>query len=340
MKPYDELTFRGQILRLRKLCIKALEDYPIEVARVRYLTTESTTMFRVDARDGQKYVIRLYSELDSSLAENEAEMFWLVALARDTDLPVVRPVARTDGAYLTFVSVAGIPGESHRDAPRKRCALYRWVPGVQLEAYVSPKTYHQLGVIMAGLHNHAESLELPAHIRPQRWDKVFYFPDEQAIYHTLEYSHLFTPEQVGFMDRAIAHVEPNLASLYRGKGAPFIIHGDLHFWNVHIYRGKLTVIDFEDMALGYPVQDIAICLYYLRNYKKYAELASAFQSGYASARDWPSFREDDLHKLWMARMANFANYAAQVDEPEGARDFIKARCEELERIMQGQLVRS
>ena len=298
------------------------------MARVRYLATESTTMFRVDARDGQKYVIRLYSELDSSLAENQTEMFWLSALARDTDLRVTQPVARRDGEYLTFVSVTGVPGE-------KRCALYRWVPGVQLEAYVSPKTYRQLGVIMAGLHNHAESLDLPAHIRPKRWDKVFYFPNEQAVYHTPEYSHLFTPEQVKVMKRAIAYVEPFLVGLYRGKGAPFIIHGDLHFWNVHIYRGALTVIDFEDMALGYPVQDIAICLYYLRNASNYAELASAFQEGYATARDWPSFGEDDLHKLWMARMANFANYAAQVDEPEGAREFINARCEELERMMQG-----
>ena len=100
MKPYEQLTFRGQILRLHKLCIKALQEYPIDVARVRYLTTESTTMFRVDARDGQKYVIRLYSELDSSLAENETEMFWLIALARDTDLRVTQPVARKDGEYL------------------------------------------------------------------------------------------------------------------------------------------------------------------------------------------------------------------------------------------------
>ena len=28
MKPYEKLTARGQILRLRKLCIKAQEDYP------------------------------------------------------------------------------------------------------------------------------------------------------------------------------------------------------------------------------------------------------------------------------------------------------------------------
>ena len=179
MKPYEQLTPRGQMLRLRQLCIKALADYPIDVARVRYLTTESTTMFRVEARDGEKFVFRLYSEADSSLAENEAEMYWLSALARETELPVVQALARADGAYLTFASGAGVPGE-------RRGALYRWVPGVPLEGQVSPKTFGQLGVLMAGLHNHAEGLRVPARIRPKRWDRVFYFPGEQAVYHRPE----------------------------------------------------------------------------------------------------------------------------------------------------------
>jgi len=326
MKPYDQLTPRGRILRLRQLCLKALEAYPIEVARVRYLTTESTTMFRVDARDREKYVIRLYSELDSSPAENQTEMFWLSALARDTDLRVTQPVARTDGEYLSFVSAAGVPGE-------RRVALYRWVPGVQLAERVSPEAYRQLGLIMAKLHNHAESLSLPAQYRPKRWDKVYYYPDEPVVYNTPAYSHVFTPEQVALMERGIAQVEPCLANLYRKLGRPFLIHADLHFWNVHIYRGKLYVIDFEDLTLGYPVQDIAICLYYLRNASDYLELAAAFQAGYTTERAWPSFSQRDLHTLWAARMLNFANYAAQVDEPQGAREFIKARCQELEKLL-------
>ena len=330
MKPYDELTFRGKILRLRKLCIQALEDYPIEVARVRYLTTESTTMFRVDARDGQKYVFRLYSEADSSLAENEAEMFWLSALARETELPVVQPVARSDGAYLSFVSVAGVPEE-------RRCALYRWVPGVPLEEHVSPKTFGQLGVLMARLHNHAEGLRVPSRIRPKRWDRVFYFPGEQVVYHRPEYAHLFTAEQARRLDQACALLDPFLAGLY-GRGAqPFIIHGDLNLWNVHIYRGKLYLLDFEDMVMGFPEQDIAICLYYLRVRADYAELADAFQAGYASVRAWPSLGESDLHKLWAARMVNFANYAAYAehtfDSDEQTRAFIGARCEELEKYL-------
>jgi len=35
----------------------------------------------------------------------------------------------------------------------------------------------------------------------------------------------------------------------------------------------------------------------------------------------------------MARMANFANYAAQVDEPQGAREFISDRCGEMEKFL-------
>lgn len=327
MKLYDKLTFRGKILRLRKLCIKALADYPIDVASVRYLTTESTTMYRVDATDGEKYVIRLYSEADSSLAENQTEMYWLAALASDTDLRVVQPVARKDGDFITFVSMEGIPNE-------KRCALYKWVPGVPLEEHVSVKTYRQLGAIMAELHNHAQSLKLSAGIQPKRWDKTFYFPGEKAVYKTPEFSHLYTSEQIQTLDRVIAFIDPFLAKFYKKDARPFVIHGDLHFWNVHIHRGKLYVLDFEDMVMGFAEQDIAISLYYLRNEAPYPELATAFQAGYASKREWPHLPEHDLHLLWLARMVNFANYAATAfDTDEGAREYISARCVEIEKYL-------
>ena len=100
------------------------------------------------------------------LAENQTEMFWLSALARDTDLRLTEPVARTDGELITFISMDGVPGE-------KRCALYKWVPGVQLVKHVNTRTYHQLGGIMAKLHNHVETLRLPGYINPKHWNKVF-----------------------------------------------------------------------------------------------------------------------------------------------------------------------
>jgi len=324
MKPYAKLTFRGKILRLRKLAIKTLANYSIEVERVRYLTTESTTMFRIDAKDGSRYVLRIYSEMDSSIVENKTEMYWLTALARDTDLPVIQPVARKDGDYISLVSMEGIPAE-------KRCALYKWVPGVQLVNHISPKNYRKFGSLVAQLHNHAETLQLPAELQPKRWDRVFYFPDEPIVYDQAEYASLFTPQQLSTLEKAIARVSPFLTSLYRAQASnPMLIHGDLHYWNVHISRGNLYLIDFEDMVDGFPIQDVAISFYYLRNRDDYQSLTDAFWEGYARERNLPPFNEHDLRLLWMARMANFVNYVAHSEDAEDAKPYIAARCEELE----------
>ena len=184
---------------------------------------------------------------------------------------------------------------------------------------------------MAELHDHAQSLKLPAEIQPKRWDKTFYFPGEKAVYNQAEFSHLYTPEQIQILDRAVAFIDPFLANIYKQDATPFVIHGDLHFWNVHIHRGVLYVLDFEDMVMGFAEQDIAISLYYLRNETPYPELATAFQTGYESKREWPHLPEQDLHLLWLARMVNFANYAATAfDDDDGARKYISARCDEIE----------
>jgi len=51
----------------------------------------------------------------------------------------------------------------------------------------------------------------------------------------------------------------------------------------------------------------------------------------SSGRRW--WRRFNPNTLLAARMLNFANYAAHADEPEGAREFITARCEESEKLL-------
>ena len=223
--------------------------------------------------------------------------------------------------------------EHGRRPGRKTSYRVQMGNGRPLAGHISPPRYHQLGAIMASLHNHAESLRIPTRSQPKRWDNVFYYRNAPVVYNTTEYRHLFAPEQVDLIDHAIAHVGPFLANLCYELGEPFIIHADLNPWNVHIHRGRLYVIDVEDVALGYPFQDIAICLYCLRHAPDYAELAAAFQAGYTTGHPWPSFSQRDLHRLWVARIVNFINYAAHTDDPQSATAFINARCQELERYL-------
>ena len=97
MKPYSELTRLGKIRRLRKVVLKALDDYDLRVEGVDFMTIETNTMFKIRTVDAEKFVMRIYSDEETTLRENRAEMFWLDALMRDSDIPVTEPVPRRDG---------------------------------------------------------------------------------------------------------------------------------------------------------------------------------------------------------------------------------------------------
>lgn len=331
MKSYNELTKRGKLKRLRQLALKALEQYDLRVKWVRFLTTETNTMFQIQAEEGERYVLRIYSDEETTLRENQAEMYWLDALKRDTALKVTEPITRRDGEYISIVSMPGVPEE-------RRCVLFKWVPGRTLEHYLSPENYHKLGQTLARLHNHAETLNpLPPNIQPKKWDKVFYYPDEPVVYHTEEYRHLFPSERVALLNEVIKRAEQVFEKLYADRDGQILIHGDLHYLNVHLYRGELYVIDFEDVMLGYPVQDIAITLSYGRQRDGYSDWRDAFQRGYTNLRPWPAESQKQLETLIAARSVMFVNYVARIDP--SPQEYIEHHCEGLSQFLEvyGQL---
>ncbi|MCJ7703499.1 MAG: phosphotransferase, partial [Anaerolineales bacterium] len=278
MKPYNELTRQGQLRRLRQLTLEALKAYDIQVKRVNFFTRETNTMFKVRSDAGERFMFRIYSDEETTLKENQAEIYWLQAIKRDTNIKITEPVARRDGRYITIASLPGVPG-------KKRCILFKWVPGRQLEKALNPKNYAKLGEAMARLHNHAGPLgPIPLEIQPKKWDKVFYYPGESAIYHTAAYQHLFSREVITVLEAVIEKANKVFDDLFSNPDALILIHGDLHYWNVHVHRGELYLLDFEDIMLGYPLQDIAITLYYGQDRDGYPQLRSAFQRGYTRLR--------------------------------------------------------
>lgn len=96
---------------------------------------------------------------------------------------------------------------------------------------------------------------------------------------------------------------------------------------MHYYRGDLYVIDFEDINLGYPVQDIAVTLYYGRRQGGYEEWKAAFRQGYSSVRAWPVESERTIDTLIAARSVNFINDVARIDP--SPQEYIIQRSEEL-----------
>jgi Ser/Thr protein kinase RdoA (MazF antagonist) len=94
-------------------------------------------------------------------------------------------------------------------------------------------------------------------------------------------------ERVALLDRVIERADRLYARLYADADGLILIHGDLHYWNVHVHRGDLHVIDFEDVMLGYPMQDVAVTLSYGRQREGYEEWWAAFREGYARVHREP-----------------------------------------------------
>ena len=59
MRDYDLLTDAGRRRRLRRLAIQALDDYDLDVVRMRAMTDATNGVFRLDTADGGRFAMRV-----------------------------------------------------------------------------------------------------------------------------------------------------------------------------------------------------------------------------------------------------------------------------------------
>lgn len=302
--PWGELTERGKFRRLRPLAREALQHYTIAPERITFVGGFTNAIFRIDTAEAT-YALRIDYMQDHTGESTAIELAWLTALAVETDLDVCRVVASKAGEQSVSAGAPGVPGE-------RRCVLFEWIPGKPLDDDMTPQRYRQLGAMSAGLHLHGAAFEPPS--RPMAWDKVFYWPEDvdPVVYNLSQHRAKFPKGGVQVLDRAIAAVTPAFSLLE--PGAAQIIHADVHPWNVHVARSRMIVLDFEDVAWGHRVQDIATTLFYGRDLPQYADLREAFEEGYRTMALWPVSYEGEPEHFMAARTIMFANFVLNLDD--------------------------
>ena len=307
MKPYRTLTERGQARRLQPLAWNALQQYDLDVARLRLVTNDLNGIFRLDTSRGEKYILRVTLPEGGHTRDHvTAEMHWLRALARDTGLSVPRPLPARDGALVVEAEAPGVP------QPRL-CAVFSWVPGSDLAEHLSPANLAKLGELMARLHQHALTYRPPAGLELLHYARVFPFPEPVILFEPC-FAHLFPPERRAVFKQAIQWAQTAIDRL-QANGEPMrILHNDLHQWNVRIYRGRLSPIDFEDLMWGWPVQDIATTLYYHLD-NGYDDARQAFQEGYTRISPWPERYPGEIGAFLAAQALGMANFILNDPNP-------------------------
>jgi Ser/Thr protein kinase RdoA (MazF antagonist) len=307
IKPYSELTVHGQARRLRALAISALGYYNLDVARIRLITNDFNAIFRLDTTAGEKFILRVTLPEGGHTKETiEAEAAWLNALSRETDLSVPQPVVAKNGQLAVEVGGQGVP------EPRW-CAIFRWVPGTDLAAHMNVENIIKHGSLMARLHQHAAGYQPADVIKIPTFNKVFPFPEPVILFDTA-YQEIITPPRREVFAEAIEWAAQAI-QLLQTSGEPMrLIHGDLHQWNVRLYHGVLSPIDFEDLMWGWPVQDIGTSLFYFFDaaYEKYYP---PFKKGYCKVHDWPERYPGEVEAFIAARAVGLVNFILNDPNP-------------------------
>jgi len=318
MKTFTDLSYLGQVARLRRLGQTALVAFGLSDPHIKLLAHSQNTTFRVTLLNGRaessatrpyvahQFLLRVHgadrhgSHLDSTAAI-AAELAWLAALRRDTQLAVPEPVLTTAGSFTTEVSDAGLP------QPRV-CSLLRWMAGKCYFHSPRPAHLYKVGAMMAHLHDHAQQWTIPPDFRRFRWDAEGLFGDSigfGGVSGTATWA-LVPPQQHALLVRTRERVQQTMQELGEGRSVFGLIHADFHLDNVIFYHGEARPIDFDDCGFGYWLYDMAVTLWLFRMKPDWPVWREAFLAGYGTVRPLPIDQLPYLDHFIAAREVSIA----------------------------------
>ncbi len=168
MQPFETLSYEEQLQCLQPLVESVLQQYGLDEARYALLQYEDNAVYRVTARTGADFVLRVNSLNGHCLAAQRSEMQWLLALRRESGLRVPEPLSNRAGDLVTLGTALSVP------EPRP-CVLLSWLPGELPAADIEPVVVERIGAFTAQLHRHAELFVLPVgFVRPAwDWERLF-----------------------------------------------------------------------------------------------------------------------------------------------------------------------
>ena len=119
--PFENATYRSQVLRLRNLATEILKRYPIRVRKIEFIRHGENATFCVHATSGRRYLLRVHRGGYHSEAAIGEELRWLTHLAKH-GVVVPKPVRSKSGRVIETLATEGI-------ANARQCCVFEWVDG-------------------------------------------------------------------------------------------------------------------------------------------------------------------------------------------------------------------
>jgi len=197
-----------------------------------------------------------------------------------------------------------------------------------LSESLNEKNITEMGKLFARLHNFSRKLKIPDGIGARKMNSVF--AREEPFELLLEKNNwAFTVEVKSVIKEVMGKIERVYKRLYNDKYQPILIHHDLWHANILIHEEIFQPFDFEDTALGFPVQDIAMAMLDLEeetSTSDYRVLYPSFKKGYMTLAKWPEIDCEEIDTFRVGRMIWVANYVARF-ENKYLKDYLERKIE-------------
>lgn len=270
---------------MRQVAHVALQHWPIDVTSIRLLQHSFNTTFRVDAKDGRCFALRINVNSRRTVDNLRAEAQWLHSLAQQPlsfDTPA--PQATTAGQLFVTVPAPAVG----RDVS---AMLMSWLPGRDIGEEPPLARLQAVGRATAELHRHGaqwrpgDGADLPRYL-----DSLAGEPERLS-------SHELIPEGGAEVIAAVRRAADDAFDQLAGDGVQ-PTHTDLHGWNTKWNAGRLAVFDFDDSAWSVPALDLAVSAYYLR---PYSAGEAALLDGYRAVAELPACSPSQFEALVAGR---------------------------------------
>ena len=303
MRQYNDLTKSGKLRRLRGLAVTALDRYGLSGASLRFHQFETNLLYRVQASDGERYMLRLATPGWRTLQDLESEAMWLAALALDTDIPAPRIVRSNDGQSVIRVGGPGVPMQWN-------ATLMTWLPGQLLGKRLDAFNILKMGELFGHMHAHGKEWQPPGGFTTRVFDR-FLSRDEPNVIVANEQLDAYGPGVADILGRLMDRVDRAYAALDRKDLR--VIHCDLWHDNIKLHRSRLCPFDFEDTVWGFRIHDIAMAMLDLledTDDDRYAIFLPVFRAGYEKVLPWP---DGDMEIFQIGRLLWKINWVARFE---------------------------
>jgi Ser/Thr protein kinase RdoA (MazF antagonist) len=316
--------------RYKQLALACLAHYPDIVGKITFVAHNAGIVYLIDSARG-KFVLKIAEPIGEGENYTDSDylntgFMWLDRIARETDVVVQQPIASQTERFVTIVAFEDLSQPFY-------CSLQRWLDGQQLRD-PSPAQAHQVGAMMARLHNHGGQWIRDKSVEGWKYDEAWLNEVFEGFAKVKSLPILSGAEWTN-VEKAVDRIQRVMQTIGKDAYVWGPVHGDIHHGNLVVLDDNtICPIDFGALVLAHYGYDLGVTLYHLM----YLEAATrqALVEGYQTERELTLLADMGLEAfLCMAALANLAFNVELPDQRTSAlfirnvREFAAIYCNKL-----------